>query len=81
MGHPPPQAVRGWGITKLLSDENLKEFVLFCFVLVCPLAIGKALEADLGERTHTLVSCWMPKPLPPKNQCTGWFTPALETLF
>ena len=28
---------------------------------------------DLGEPTRTLVPCWMPKPLPPKNQCTDWF--------
>ena len=28
---------------------------------------------DLGKPTHTLVPCWMPKPLPPRNQCTGWF--------
>ena len=28
---------------------------------------------DLGEATHTFVLCWMPKPLPPRNQCTGWF--------
>ena len=27
---------------------------------------------DLGEPTHTLIP-WMPKPLPPRNQCTGWF--------
>ena len=26
---------------------------------------------DLGKPTHTLVPCWMPKPLPPRNQCTG----------
>ena len=30
---------------------------------------------DLGEPTHTLVPCWMPKPLPPRHQCTGWFAP------
>ena len=24
-----------------------------------------------------LVPCWMPKPLPPRNQCTGCFAPAL----
>ena len=34
---------------------------------------------DFGEPTHTLVPCWMPKPLPPRNQCTGWFAPALHT--
>ena len=27
----------------------------------------------MGKPTHTLVPCWMPKPLPPRNQCTGWF--------
>lgn len=32
---------------------------------------------DLGEPTHTLIPCGMPKPLPPRNQCTGWFAPAL----
>ena len=30
---------------------------------------------DLDEPTHTLVPYWMPKPLPPRNQCTGWFAP------
>ena len=35
---------------------------------------------DLGEPTHTLVPCWMPKPLPPRNQCAGWFAPALGML-
>ena len=33
---------------------------------------------DLGEPTHTLVPCWMPKPLPPRNQCTGWFAPTVR---
>jgi hypothetical protein len=36
------------------------------------------LEMDLGEPTHILVPCWMSKPLPPRNQCMGWFAPALE---
>jgi hypothetical protein len=31
---------------------------------------------DLGEPTHTLIPCWMSKPLPPRIQCTGWFAPA-----
>ena len=30
------------------------------------------IHPDLDEpSTHTLVPCWMPKPLPPRNQCTG----------
>ena len=33
---------------------------------------------DLGEPTHTLVPCWMPKPLPPRNRCTGWFAPTFS---
>ena len=28
---------------------------------------------DLGEPTHPLVPCWMRKPLPPRNECMGWF--------
>ena len=32
---------------------------------------------DLGEPTHTFVSCWIPKPLSPRNHCTGWFVPAV----
>ena len=28
---------------------------------------------DLGEPTHTLAPYWMPQPLPPRNQYTGWF--------
>ena len=34
-------------------------------------------ELDLGEPTHTLVPCWMLKPLPPRNRCTGWFAPTM----
>ena len=33
-------------------------------------------QGELSEPTHTLVPCWMPKPLPPRNQCTGCFAPA-----
>ena len=33
-----------------------------------------SMAGALGEPNHTLVPCWMPKPLPPRNQCTGWFT-------
>ena len=37
-------------------------------------------KRDLGKPTHTLVPCCMPKPLPPRNQCTGWFTgPSRQT--
>ena len=36
-------------------------------------------HVDLGEPTHTfVVSCWMPKPLPPRNECTGCFIPASD---
>ena len=28
--------------------------------------------------THTLLFCWMSKPLPLRNQCTGCFTPAIN---
>ena len=28
-----------------------------------------------GEPTHTPILCWMPKPLPPRNQCTGCYAP------
>ena len=31
---------------------------------------------DLGEPTQTLVPSWMPKPLPPRNQCSSCFAPA-----
>ena len=37
-------------------------------------------HADLGESTHTLVPCWMPKPLPPRNQCTCCFAPTLTCI-
>ena len=33
-------------------------------------------DVDLGEPTHTLVPCWMPKPLSSRNQCTGCFVPS-----
>ena len=42
-------------------------------------ALSKHVPMDLGEKTHTLIPCWMPKPLPSKNQCTGWFAPTLPT--
>ena len=29
----------------------------------------------MGEPTHTLVHRWMPKPLPPRKQCMGWYAP------
>ena len=35
--------------------------------------------ANLGEPTHTLVSCWMSKSLSPRNKCTSCFAPALVT--
>ena len=35
-------------------------------------------KSDLGEPTHTLIPCWMPKPLTPRNQYTGWFAPATQ---
>ena len=38
--------------------------------------IREVLE-ELGEPTHTLVPCWMPRPLPPRNQCAGCFAPAV----
>jgi hypothetical protein len=37
------------------------------------------LSLDLGEPTHThsfLVGCL--NPLPPRNQCAGWFAPPLS---
>ena len=37
------------------------------------------LKTDLGAPTHALVPCWMPKSLPTRNKCMGWFTPALKT--
>ena len=33
-------------------------------------------KIDLGEPTHTIVPCWMPKLLPPRNKCTDCFAPA-----
>ena len=39
---------------------------------------GYKCKRGLGKPTHTLVPCWMPKPLPPRNQCTGWFAPACK---
>ena len=32
------------------------------------------------EPTHTLVPCWMPKTLSPRNECTGCFAPAVKIL-
>ena len=29
-------------------------------------------HVGLGEPPHTLVPRWMPRPLPPRNQCKGW---------
>ena len=38
------------------------------------------LWVDLGEPTHTLVPCWMPKALPPMSKCTGCFAATLWAL-
>ena len=36
-------------------------------------------SCGLAKPTHTLVvPCWMPKPLPPRNEWTGCFTPASD---
>ena len=32
---------------------------------------------DLGEPIYTLVPCWMPKSLPPKNHCMSCFAPTI----
>ena len=32
---------------------------------------------EFGRTNPYTIPCWMPKPLPPRNQCTGWFAPAL----
>ena len=34
---------------------------------------------DLGKTTHTIIPCCMPKLLPPRNHCAGWFAPAWVT--
>ena len=39
--------------------------------------LGLYPKKDLGDLTHTLVPCWMSTPLPPRNQCMGWFTLAV----
>ena len=39
---------------------------------------SNAMWGDLGKPTHTLVPCWMLKPLPSRNQCTVCFAPALN---
>ena len=31
-----------------------------------------------ANQPRTLVPCWMPEPLPPRNQCTGCFAPTLH---
>ena len=50
------------GVTCYLSPSHMQ-----CILLpsIC----------NLGEPTHTLVPCWMPKPLPRRNECTGCFAP------
>jgi hypothetical protein len=56
------------------SDANLKICNIDRVLLVPN-------EEDLGVPTHTLVPCWTPKPLPPRNQCTGWYAPTNEDEF
>jgi hypothetical protein len=56
----------------IFFNKQLNEFpkaTLYQVVLI---------NMDLGEPTHTLVPCWMPKPLPPRNQYTGWFAPTIS---
>ena len=44
------------------------------------LEVFDTLVYSLGEPTHTLVAYCMPKPLPPRNQCTGCFALTLISL-
>ena len=46
------------------------------FTLISSFILGASHLHDLGEPIHTLVPSWMPQPLPPRNQCMGWFAPA-----
>ena len=49
---------------------------MVCYVSILECQKGGGMCCmDLGKPTHRLVPCWIPKPSPPRNQCTGWFTP------
>ena len=34
--------------------------------------LSQPLNPNLGEPTHKLVPCWMPSPLPSRNECMDW---------
>ena len=54
-------------VTDALGEptHNIHSFLVGCLVL------------DLGKLTHTCVPCWVLKPLPPRNKCTGCFVPTV----
>ena len=57
-----------------------QEYIIYPIYFFTILNEGKLelTKGNLGKPTHTLLACWMPKPLPPRNQCTGWFAPTRE---
>ena len=77
---------RGRGARKISAVDcdmrDLKAPTVCCPSLWLLFHSGRAgcMRAYLGKPTHTLGPCWTPKPLPPRNECTGWFALAYESI-
>ena len=68
--------LQAWSRSMLVGLNNIVISFLFSFLIICPNLLQSPYK-DLGEPTQRLVPCWMPKPLPPRNQCTGCVARAL----
>ena len=60
-----------------VKSEKLQNFVKDTYCQHLLFHSGHMVVSVLDEPTRTLVPCWMPKPLPPRNQWRGWFAPAV----
>ena len=62
----------GFGNARILTDcvQKLPQILMHKCPSVC-------LIPNLGKLIQTLVPCWMPKSLLPRNQYTGWFATTL----
>ena len=70
---------------------SISVFPVCCFVWLNNVisnlfTCGKSLQCNHNCRfgwtpTHTLVPCWMSKPLRPRNQCTSCFAPTQSCIY
>ena len=79
---PKPLLASKEGVYKLVSSQHVNQLI-HSFLVGClnpylpPRNKCAGCFAPTCEPTHTLIPCWLPKPLLPKNECTGWVCPSI----